>query len=42
MDATSPPMVTEAGLAVLAFWLKLDTEEGFDFVHPEWSADGEN
>jgi hypothetical protein len=39
---TSPPIPTEPGLAVLEFWLKLDTEEGFDFVHAEWSADGEN
>lgn len=37
---TSPPITTEAGQAVLEFWLKADTEEGFDFLHVEWSADG--
>ncbi|MGH3329080.1 MAG: hypothetical protein ACRDPT_15030, partial [Streptomycetales bacterium] len=42
MDATvtSPPIATPAGLSVVQFWLKLDTEEGFDFVQVEWSADG--
>ena len=39
---TSPPIATEAGLAVLEFWLKTDLEDGFDFVRAEWSADGVN
>jgi hypothetical protein len=44
MDATltSPPIATDAGLTVLEFWLKGDIEDGFDFVHMEWSADGTN
>jgi hypothetical protein len=44
MDAslTSPPIATDAGQAVLELWLKTDIEDGFDFVHAEWSADGSN
>ncbi len=37
---TSPPIDTPAGATVLEFWLKSDTEEGFDGVSAEWSADG--
>jgi hypothetical protein len=39
---TSPPITTEAGQAVMEFWLKADVEEGFDFLHTEWSADSTN
>jgi hypothetical protein len=44
MDAalTSPAIATEAGQTVLEFWLKMDIEDGFDFVRAEWSADGVN
>lgn len=44
MDAslTSPAIATEAGRAVLEFWLKTDVEDGFDLVRAEWSADGTN
>jgi hypothetical protein len=44
MDSTltSPPIATDAGQTVLEFWLKGDIEDGFDFVHIEWSADGAN
>lgn len=40
MDATltSPPIGTEAGPAVVEFWLRSDTEPGFDYVHLEWRA----
>ncbi len=37
---TSPPIATDAGLAVLQFWLKTDTEAGFDYVSAQWSSDG--
>jgi hypothetical protein len=37
---TSPPIATDPGLAVLQFWLKTDTEAGFDYVNAEWSSDG--
>jgi hypothetical protein len=37
---TSPPIATQAGLTVLQFWLKTNTEDGFDYVNGEWSADG--
>lgn len=42
MDAalTSPSIATDAGRAVLEFWMKTDIEEGFDFLSVEWSADG--
>jgi hypothetical protein len=42
MDATltSPTITTDAGQAVLEFWLKSDIEDGFDFVRVEWSANG--
>ncbi len=39
---TSPPIATEAGQTVVEYWLKADVEEGFDFLHVEWSADGSN
>ncbi|MGH3712265.1 MAG: hypothetical protein ACRDT4_02215 [Micromonosporaceae bacterium] len=38
---TSPPIDAPAGATVLEFWLKQQTEEGFDFVAAEWSADGQ-
>jgi len=37
---TSPPIATDAGAAVVQFWLKSDTEPTFDYVYVEWSADG--
>jgi hypothetical protein len=37
---TSPPITTDPGLAVVQFWLKTDTENGFDFVNVEWTSDG--
>ncbi len=37
---TSPPIAAPAGATVLEFWLKSDTEPGFDGVTAEWSADG--
>ncbi len=37
---TSPPIATDAGLAVLQFWLKTNTEPGFDYVTAQWSSDG--
>lgn len=37
---TSPPVATDAGLGVIAFWLKLDTEPTFDYLYVEWSTDG--
>jgi hypothetical protein len=37
---TSPPITTQAGGAVVQFWLKLDTEPAFDYVYVEWSANG--
>jgi hypothetical protein len=42
MDAslTSPPIATDAGKAVVEFWLKSDVEEGFDYVNVEWTSDG--
>jgi hypothetical protein len=42
MDATltSPPIATDAGRAVLELWARMDIEDGFDFLHAEWSADG--
>lgn len=39
---TSPPIGTQAGLAVVQFWLKLDSEPGFDYLYVEWSANGAN
>lgn len=39
---TSPPIATEPGRAVLEFWTKTDIEDGFDFLHVEWSANGAN
>jgi hypothetical protein len=35
---TSPAITTQAGLAVVEFWLRTDTEPGFDYVHVEWRA----
>jgi hypothetical protein len=37
---TSPPIATEAGAAVVQFWMKLDTEPSFDYLYIEWSTDG--
>ncbi|MEA2623202.1 MAG: hypothetical protein QOH61_2112 [Chloroflexota bacterium] len=37
---TSPPVATDAGASVVQFWLKSDTEAGFDFVHVQWSSNG--
>lgn len=37
---TSPPITTEAGLAVIQYWMKLDTEPTFDYLYVEWSNDG--
>jgi hypothetical protein len=37
---TSAPILTPAGGTVLEFWLKLDTEPGFDLVSAQWSVDG--
>jgi hypothetical protein len=37
---TSPTVATVAGATVLEFWLKLDTEPGFDFLYAEWTSDG--
>ncbi|TDD15974.1 hypothetical protein E1218_30570 [Kribbella turkmenica] len=41
-DATleSPLITAPAGPAVLAFQLKTDTEQGFDTMSAQWSADG--
>ncbi|MGH2948791.1 MAG: hypothetical protein ACRDPC_21475 [Solirubrobacteraceae bacterium] len=39
---TSPPIATDPGRAVLELWRKTDIEDGFDFLHAEWSADGTN
>ena len=39
---TSPPIATQPGAAVLQFMLKLDVEPGFDYLHVDWSADGDN
>jgi hypothetical protein len=36
---TSPPIITQAGGAVVQFWQKLDTEPTFDFLYVEWSSD---
>jgi hypothetical protein len=42
MDATlvSPPVTADAGSAVLQWWMRLDTEAGYDTVSAEWSGDG--
>ena len=42
MDATltSPQINTPQGPAVLEWWMRLDTEGGFDPVAAEWSNDG--
>lgn len=42
MDATlvSPRVNADAGSAVLQWWMRLDTEAGFDTVAAEWSSDG--
>jgi hypothetical protein len=42
MDATltSPAVSAPAGPTLLEWWMKLDTEGGFDFVNVQWSADG--
>lgn len=37
---TSPPVAVEAGDTVLQWWMRLDTEGGFDEVAAEWSSDG--
>jgi hypothetical protein len=37
---TSPAVTTDPGLSVVQFWLKTDTENGFDYVNVEWSSDG--
>jgi hypothetical protein len=37
---TSPPIATEAGAAVIQYWMKLDTEPSFDYLYVEWSNDG--
>lgn len=37
---TSPQITTQAGLAVVQFWLKLDSEPNFDYLYVEWSPDG--
>ena len=42
MDATitSPEITAPAGSTLLQWWMKLDTEGGFDFVSAQWSPDG--
>ncbi len=42
MDATvvSPPVSAPAGSTVLQWWMRLDTEAGFDTVAADWSSDG--
>lgn len=42
MDASlvSPAVAAPAGNAVLEWWMRLDTEGGFDQVVAEWSSDG--
>jgi hypothetical protein len=42
MDATllSPQVTTEAGSAVIQWWMRLDTEPGYDTVAAQWSSDG--
>ena len=42
VDATlvSPQVRADAGGAVLQWWMRLDTEAGFDTVAAEWSTDG--
>ncbi|WP_270887059.1 WD40/YVTN/BNR-like repeat-containing protein [Pedococcus sp. 5OH_020] len=42
LDATlsSPKMAAPAGNAVVQWWMRLDTEAGFDTVAVEWSSDG--
>ncbi len=44
MDATldSPAVTTPSGPSLLQWWMRLDTEGGFDFVNVQWSADGTN
>jgi hypothetical protein len=37
---TSPDIAAPAGSTLLQWWMKLDTEGGFDFVSAQWSADG--
>jgi hypothetical protein len=41
MDATldSPAITTPAGPSLLQWWMRLDTEGGFDFVDVQWSSD---
>jgi hypothetical protein len=39
---TSPAITTASGLAVIQFWLKLDSEPSFDYLYVEWSANGTN
>ncbi|MPZ26632.1 MAG: hypothetical protein GEV12_09280 [Micromonosporaceae bacterium] len=38
---TSPPIAAPVGDTMLEFWLKTDTEAGFDGVAAQWSADGQ-
>jgi hypothetical protein len=42
MDATitSPTITAPTGPALLQWWMRLDTEGGFDFVTAQWSRDG--
>jgi hypothetical protein len=42
MDATiaSPDIAAPAGPTLMQWWMKLDTEGGFDFVNAQWSTDG--
>ena len=42
MDATlvSPSVTAPAGNTVLQWWMRLDTESGFDTVAADWSSDG--
>lgn len=37
---TSPPLVHPGGGAAVRFWLKNDTEPGYDGVDVQWSSDG--
>ena len=36
----SPTIATQSGPALAEFWMKLDTEGGYDTVAAEWSRDG--
>ncbi|HEX6874913.1 MAG TPA: hypothetical protein VF165_04575 [Nocardioidaceae bacterium] len=42
MDATltSPTITAPAGPTLLEWWMKQDTEGGFDFLKVQWSSDG--